>query len=401
MRDAIALRLVLATMLASCASSARGQLMTAEQVAAIRSRLPAIEAREWHDDLHSPEVVWYTEREMPRAYQHAGGFHSPSYNISADPSDSPIRHGEGGNANVQFPWVKAGGLDRSPDAVTATGLLLPARENGSRWPVVVWNGALPGHPGMGRESALRWMFPAGTVLFEVVAHPIAGELVTCEVRARLREIDSWGVGLFRPFPSAKDLRKALEERSDADQYRPAIAQLLSPKVQVIEVSDRANRSRPAFVGHAGASFLPELPASVTRELMRRPFRDALGAEWATSSTGEICYAPTTSAHGQIVPRYWMASLVGTDTDSCQKCHHTVAQHARTFDRHRGWYGHVRGDDDVFTFHPVEPSSIAYNGATVPARLRQSLVRASVVEAYDPKKHPPHVYRQINWPARRQ
>ena len=39
MRDAIALRLVLAAMLALCASSARGQLMTAEQVAAIRSRL--------------------------------------------------------------------------------------------------------------------------------------------------------------------------------------------------------------------------------------------------------------------------------------------------------------------------------------------------------------------------
>ena len=79
MRDAIALRLVLAAMLALCASSARGQLMTAEQVASIRSRLPALEAREWHDDLHSPDVVWYTDREIPRAYQHAGGFHSPSY----------------------------------------------------------------------------------------------------------------------------------------------------------------------------------------------------------------------------------------------------------------------------------------------------------------------------------
>lgn len=371
------------------------QVMDSARLAGIRSRLPALESREWHADLHSPDVIWYTHAEIPPAYQHAGGFHSPAYNISADPSDSPIRHGEGGNANVQFPWKHAGGLDRSPDAITATGLLLPPKPTGGRWPVVVWNGTLPGHPGIGPERSLRWMFPAGTVFFELVAHPIAGEVVTCEVRARLRNVDSWEMGLFRPFPSAGDLAKALEEL-DRERFARQVADLRSPaKVTVVEVSDRANRTRSAFVGQAGAAFVPELPADVVRQLIRRPFRDSLGAEWSRGLRGEICYSPTTSASDQIVPRGWMGSLIGTDTDSCQACHRTVAKHARYFDERRGWYGHVRGDDDVFTFHPVEPTSVSYNGVTFGPRLRAQFVRAGVVEVYDPAKHPREVYRQLN------
>ncbi len=371
------------------------QVMESARLSGIRSRLPVLESRVWHLDLHSPDVIWYTHSEVPPAYQHAGGFHSPSYNISADPSDSPIRHGEGGNANVQFPWKHAGGLDRSPDAITATGLLLPPKATGGRWPVVVWNGTLPGHPGMGPERSLRWMFPAGTVFFELVAHPVAGEVVTCEVRARLRNVDSWEMGLFRPFPMASDLAKALEEL-DRERFARQVDELRAPaKVTIVEVSDRANRTRSAFVGQAGAAFVPELPPDVVAQLMRRPFRDALGAEWARGPRGEICYSPTTSTSDQIVPRGWMGSLIGTDTDSCQACHRTVAKHARHFDERRGWYGHVRGDDDVFTFHPVEPSSVSYNGSTFPPRLRAQFVRSGVVEAYDQARHPRDIYRQLN------
>lgn len=379
---------------------AQAQLMEQSRRDHLRSLLPVLESREWHADLHSPAVVWYTEREIPRAYQHAGGFHSPAYNISADPSDANIRHGEGGNANVQFPWVKAGGLDRSPDAVTFTGLLLPPRANQTRWPVVVWNGTLPGHPRIGEERALRWMFPNGAVLFEVIAHPIAGTLVTSEVRARLRELDTWQVGLFRPFPSAKDLADVLTTRPDAALHETAIACLRSPQVQIVDISDRVNRTRSVFTARVGASFVPHLSPAVTSELMRRPFRDALGAEWARTPDGKPCYAPTSAAPDQIVPRHYMGSLIGVDPDSCKTCHETVAQHARQFDVYRGWYGHVRGDDDVFTFHPVEPTSISYNGATVAPRLRRALLDAGVVEVYDPARHPPEVYRLLSWPARR-
>lgn len=384
---------VLACLLGGPASTS-AQLLAPGDLQALRSRLPELLSAEWNQDLHSADVVWYTSREMPPAYQHAGGFHSPRYNISADPSDAPLRHGEGGNANVQFPWKHVGGSDRSPDCVTTSGLLLPPRPNGGRWPVVVWQGTLPGHPGIGPESGVRWIYPAGTVLWEVVGHHVAGELVTCEVRARLREIDSWGVGLFRPYPTARDLAAELE-RLDALRFSSEIAQLRgSQVVQVVDVTDRANRTRPAYVGTAGVLFVPPLPPAVVLQLLRRPFRDALGAEWARSPRGEVCYSPTAAAAGQIVPQHWMGSLVGTDTDSCAACHRTVAQHARTFDLARGWYGHVRGDDGIFTFHPVEPASVAYNGATLAPRLRQSLLQAGVIERYDLARHPASVYRRL-------
>lgn len=395
----IRLLLVIAALL-SVTSPATAQLMPSEKLEIWRARLPALKAPVWHRDLHSQDVVWYTSAEMPAAYQHAGGFHSPSYNISADPTDAPLRHGEGGNANVQFPWQRAGGLDRSPSAVTATGLLLPPRPGGGRWPVVVWRGELPGDPRGGTEVGLRWIFPVGTTLFECVAHPVAGELVVGEVRARLREIDTWDVGLFRPFPRASDLAAALEARPDAPTYAAQIAALRLPThVRTVDVTDRANRSRAAFVGTAGVAWLPELPAPVVRELLRRPFDDALGAAWAEAD-GVVCYSPTTPHAHQIVPAGWMGSLVGSDSDSCAKCHDTVGQHARRFDQHRGWYGHVRGDDFVFSFHPVAPSSVAYNGATLPVRLNASLVAAGAIEQYDPARHPRDVYRLLAWPARR-
>ena len=376
------------------------QIADRSTVESIRSRLPVIDAADWNSDLHSPDVMWYTEREMPRAYQHAGGFHSPDYNISADPTDSPIRHGEGGNANVQFPWRTAGGLDRSPNAITATGLLLPPRPAGGVWPVVVWRGTLPGHPGMGPEAAWRWVFPSGAILFEVIAHPVAGEVLTCEVRARLRTADGWSAGLFRPMPSAADLAASLEQ-IDTTRFAREIRSLRSPQeVSLVDVTDRANRSKPAYRGHAGVAFVPELPAEVVRSLLRRPFVECTGGEWMVGTNGAICYAPTSAADGQLVPRLYMASLIGSDSESCDQCHRTVANHARKFDRDRGWYGHVRGDDDTFSFHPVAPRTISYNGATLAPTLRQSLLTAGVIAIYDPSSHPREVYRPITTTAER-
>ena len=283
--------------------------------------------------------------------------------------------------------MKAGGLDRSPDAVTATGLLLPAR----KWIALAsrrLERAAPGHPGMGRRVLCVGCSPRNCA-FRNCRPPNRGRVGDVRSTEPACEIDSWGVGLFRPVSHRRRTAKAIEDRSDADQYRPAIAQLLSPKVQVIEVSDRANRSRPAFVGHAGASFLPELPASVTRELMRRPFRDALKPSGLADPMARFATPRQRRLRSRLCRGItWRRSWVPTRT-SCQQCHRTVAQHARTFDRHRGWYGHVRGDDDVFTFHPGGTETFPTTARRLPARLRKSFVESGVVEWYDdPKKHPP-------------
>lgn len=355
--------------------------------------LPRLADQEADATIRAAHTHWYDDATIPPAYAHAGGFHSPRYNISADPTDAPLRHGEGGNANVQFPWQFGGGLDHAKGVTTAKAVTLPSRPCGGVWPVVAWSGKLPGHPGMGPESAIRWRFPRGASVWEVMAHDVAGERVVFEIRRRVREVDYWQTHVYRPFPRCEDLAAELDRRG----VEPTAAAELrrAPILQKADMTDRANRTRPAFKGVAYVAWLPRLPADLTLRLLREtPFRDATGHAWAT--VGELhCYAPTTETASQLVPPGYAGTLVGTDTDSCARCHDGVAKHARHFDAQRGWYGHVRGDDGIFSFHPIDPSRISYNGATIPPTLSRELVAAGVVAAYDPARHPQEIYRALS------
>ena len=278
-----------AAMLALCASSARGQLATAEQVASIRSRLPALEAREWHDDLHSPDVVWYTDREIPRAYQHAGGFHSPSYNISADPSDSPIRHGEGGNANVQFPWLKAGGLDRSPDAVTATGLLLP-RAKMDRVGPSSHGTATPGHPGMGRR-VLAVDVSRGNCAFRNCRPPNRGRVGDVRSTSPLARNRLVGRGSVSAVPHR---RKTWPRRSRNAATRISIDR---QSLSCFRLACKSSRLATERTARGRLSLDTLAPRSC---LNFRPWRDSrtdattvsrrVGARVGSRTNGEICYA---------------------------------------------------------------------------------------------------------------
>ena len=96
-----------------------------------------------------------------------------------------------------------------------------------------------------------------------------------------------------------------------------------------------------------------------------------------------------------MPAGYSGTIAGTDTGSCAKCHDGVAKHARHFDAARGWYGHVRGDDGIFSFHPIDPSRISYNGATIPPVLSRDLVESGIVAPYDPARHIGDRYRALS------
>jgi hypothetical protein len=125
-----------------------------------------------------------------------------------------------------------------------------------------------------------------------------------------------------------------------------------------------------------------------------PFRVATDDQWKAGINGVICYAPTTDLDGQIVPKHYAASVVGTNVDSCAKCHDGVQKHARFFHVSRGWYGHVRGSDKIFSFHPMEPGSVSRNGASFSPQLRRQFVASGVVAVYDAAKHPASVYHSL-------
>jgi hypothetical protein len=105
------------------------------------------------------------------------------------------------------------------------------------------------------------------------------------------------------------------------------------------------------------------------------------------------YAPTTKAGFHIVPSNYDAGFIAVDQQSCARCHSSVNRHVNDFDAARDWYGRVRGSDQIFSFHPFEPSSISYNGFASSPRMRSSLMRAGLLEKYDPQKHSASLYRR--------
>ena len=88
-----------------------------------------------------------------------------------------------------------------------------------------------------------------------------------------------------------------------------------------------------------------------------------------------------------MPVDYAAHAIGSDNESCHKCHNTVQRSARMFTPDREWYGKVRGSDQIFSFHPVDPRSIG--GGPVMIRNVRGLI-----EPRDDRRHNPADYQQL-------
>jgi hypothetical protein len=284
----------------------------------------------------------------------------------------------GGNGNIEHPWRTPGGTDFSEgQSSTFKFLRLPDREGGGVWPVV-WYRPTFNDNRIGPHTVYAWAFPVGTVFGEVLGmRDSRGQMHTFEVRLRIRELGYWDVEVLRPFPTEKDL----QERLGTDRY--------STTVSSKRLTDTLHQ-RPAFDVAAGVAMLPPLGEALAAELLATtPFKSAVGARWK----GEA-FAPTASEPFSIVPRDYLGTFMGTDTDSCKRCHEHTLKHVDQFDARRDWYGRIRGSDQIFTFHPIDPSSISYNGGARQVRFRQAFVEAGMLERFDPARHPSDRYAAL-------
>jgi hypothetical protein len=372
---------ILAMVLASClccTAYGQTQLMNAEHLAKCRSKLPDVTVDRWQSFLRDPTTLIYSHNEMPKCYQFSGSFHSVNYNISGDASEDFKPHGDGGNANVDFPWRFAGGTDEAQRAGVASGftmLWLPKQADGKPWPIVVW-------PADGRW---QWLFPRNTIIGEVLLVWDSQKVShCCEVRIRFRQDNYWDVDRLVPFPHRDDLLMAL--------WKEGIGMPMRPTMRTERLRD-TNHDRVAFDRVAYVETLPNIPEATAMKLLdETPFRSAMGGYWWTDGQRRI-FAPTTRQRASVVPLGYRASHLGNDLVGCAACHNTTQVAADVF-RNQGWYGFARGSDAIFSFHPVEPSSISGNGAGVPVRLRQSLVEGGMVARFDLAKHPKDRYQRL-------
>lgn len=387
--------------------AAQIQLCSAEKLAKLKASLPKTDDPKWDALFRDPRTMFYTAEEIPPAYQHASGglisggrfvpltngsmqstFHSPAYNISGNASENAKGNGFGGNGNIEFPWRTPGGTDFDEQtAGTFKFMRLPDRDSGGVWPVA-WYTQVMRDARVGPNQVWAWTFPVGAIFGEVLyLRDSKGFTHTYEVRLRIREIGFWEVEILRPFPTAADLAARLEQMNPAG-YVEDVKLLRTMNVTPRRLDDPLHR-RSAFDVLGGENLTPaSLTEVISAELLgTTPFKSAVGQSWKHQTDELISFAPTGRTPFGIVPRNYEGTFLGTDNVSCKRCHEHVLKHVDNFDAQRDWYGRIRGSDQIFTFHPIAPNSIARNGGGVAVRFRQAFIDAGMLEQFDPAKHP--------------
>lgn len=322
--------------------------------------LPMVDNRSIADAFTDPWTLWYTDEEMPPAYQHDSDisgqttFHSARYDMSGGADE---KRGLG-NANNEFPWFHPGGTDRA-NVRTLRALSLPTHD-GRMVPVVCFakvdRTASNPNP---LKRRLSWRFPRGAQLFEVLFMTGPdGNPWPFEVRMRYRLESSWDTALFRPVPTRDDLLEEFEFDVQRTEHKRVTA--THPRETVFDVA-------------AGWETLPLLDPQDVQRLLSRPFVETTGTPWS-----DVAAAPTSVQRFSLVPEKYDGTLVGTDAQSCARCHEHVARHVTAMDPARDWYGYVRGSDGIFSFLPVDPSCVSRDGNQHQVRLQPALVKSGYI-----------------------
>jgi hypothetical protein len=325
-------------------------MVSASEEQAAATMLPSTNDAKLKSILALP-LTFYTDKEIPKCYQHAGGVHDPRYNISGGKVNGSETLG---NANLEFPWSSPAGMHRCDNARKLRFVHFP--DQIQWWVTDVKN--LPVPPT--NEKFIEWSYPEGTVFGEILAIKDGDTSITFELRTWSKVSGRWSAAAYRPF---------LTRAEFSDWLKGEGYDLGSPTL-----SYRALRNEHPFTifdRQAWYDELPALPRDVALKALRQPFKRANDKAWIESQ-GFKGHAPTTTEALSIVPRFYDAALIPVNTTSCIACHKGVGHHASEFQERRQWYGRVRGSDNIFSFHIFEPSCISGDGFNKPIVFRREL-----------------------------
>ncbi len=259
---------------------------------------------------HPTKTYWY---DLPRAHQKGqfGGLLSSYYNIAG-------RLDRFGNGNREFPWNKPGGLLSSTNSGKGKRFIYLPKP-------VVW---------YKKGNLVRWTFPTGTIVGESLElRTRYGQELPYQVRIREKAGGSWIFLVFQPFDSVESLSMALE--------RSIMVNLREHVVSGTKFKD--------FV-----EILPEI-SKTPKLLTTTIFKEAdIGFVWTPDTESDLCIVPKNN-------------MIFITNDSCVSCHKNTSLHIRRDfpEINRDWYGHIRGDDQIFSWYPFNPSCISYNGFSLP------------------------------------
>jgi len=370
-------------------------LMPATKEQRLRALLPKLEDSQLQAILDDPRLILYTEQEMPRAFQlwngSLMGVHSAYYNISSSGSE-PY-----GNGNREFPWGTPAGTQRTKGVETFRFVWLPRDENDRPRPIVWFRKRLRGDA----VDGYAWTFPVGAKVGEALAMTGPdGYAYTFELRVRTRQRGYWDVDVFRPYPTADSLATRIKELrpewADESNLARFVEHLEAPLVMKPVVLADKQPAKRTFEQKMGIDSLPAIgDDKLVSELLKGAvFHSAAGEVWRESEGGVATCAPTTASSFNIVPANYDAGFVAVDRTSCARCHDSVSKPVSDFNPGRDWYGHIRGSDGIFSFHPFAPESVSDNGYGRTVSMRSDFERAGVIAKYDPQKHSASEYQSL-------
>ena len=359
------------------------QLMPRSQVERYRRLLPPIEDEALQQVIDDSATMWYDHESMPPAYQDSIPPFVGILQTSRSGGVAPAEFFAAGK--FRFPFGATGGAHRVTGLTKVNFLWLPPHGKG-RLPIVWWK----------EGYAYHWMFPIGTVLGEVLLQQAdSGDQVVFEVRMRRRHDDHWHADAFRPFPSASDLEEAIRRArpnwSESESSKALVNHLRDPStIQPRVLADQYG----AFKARGALDYLPPIEPALAQQLLQTAtFKSSEGRAWK-SHQGLECYAPTASEFS-IVPARYDAGLIAVDGTSCRRCHQHAGRRIGYFVPFQRLYGQVWGSDEVFSWHPFEPSKLLSSPNGISANpLRNEFEAHGVIERYHSDKHSADRYQKL-------
>lgn len=360
--------------------------------------------------------------------------------------------GKGGNANVDLPWKPVpGGTTHCPNVVSVKFQWLPKQSNGRPWPVVYTRRIYPHlFDPQDRTAGISFTNPRGTVYGELLIQLLPdGSSVPFELRVRERLINDWETRVFEPFGTPAKMAAAIKRHRPDWSLKPfliAAVRDLQNDAKALP-ADKFEKAFPGPTydqivrtgnGRTARQLTPRddvlavrLPGNVDRLLplnddelvaelcMLNAWEETTDSEWRVG-----CAMPTATVpddkeieaayagmiklgmidRGDVVsasfvnvkPPLYAGPFLAKNKVDCRNCHQHTGMSARSFDQGRGWYGVVRGFDEILSWHPFTPSY--YVGNVRPAvgndpntnwipPMREEWIAAGIVARFDPAKHP--------------
>ncbi len=262
----------------------------------------------------------------------------------------PVAFQEEFNGNLDFPWETTFGLNaanRRKDNPHGTTNFLYLPE-GKKILVIP-------------DSPVRWIFPEGAVVGEIIYVTYKQKRHIQEIRTRLKVEGSlnWEPGIYRPLAN----RSEFIYWAGLLDYRPAkkFLHLRNPEEDQVALFE-------GFVER-----LPTLPPASIEKLLSLPFKNVTREKWS-----DISSAPSADSDFHIVPKDYSLGLLDVSTGRCMACHRqtqikisSLIPNEPLIRNNPDKVGSIRGCDGVFTWHPFAEDK-------VPARVLRSNDQSFVV-----------------------